>query len=168
MYTIVAGTNRIGSNSLKVAKEYRRMLQEKGIDAHLFSLEGLNLLNRNSELQRIEEEIIRPTERFLFIAPEYNGSYPGVLKMLFDIGQPQLLWWHKKALLTGVATGRSGNVRGMEHLAGVLNYLKVSICPNLLPLSQVDKLLDEEGRLKDPATIQVVQQQIDQFINWCQ
>ena len=167
MYTIVSGTNRIGSNSLKIAKEYQLILHEKGINANLLSLEGLNLLTRNKELQSIEDEIIRPTEKFLFVVPEYNGSYPGVLKLLIDIGQPQLLWWHKKALLTGVATGRSGNVRGMEHLAGVLNYLKITIYPNLLPISQVDKLLDQDGRLKDPATMQVIRQQVDQFVDWC-
>jgi len=30
MITIVSGTNRLGSNTLKVAMEYRRILAEKG------------------------------------------------------------------------------------------------------------------------------------------
>ena len=166
MYTIVSGTNRAGSNTLKIAKEYQRLLGEKGISARVLSLEGLNLLARDSEFERIEQEIIQPTDKFIFIVPEYNGSYPGVLKLLFDTGKSHLLWWHKKALLTGVATGRSGNVRGMEHLAGVLNYLKVTVYPNLLPLSQVDKLIDSNGRFTDPATMQVVNQQLDQYIQW--
>ncbi len=166
MYTIVSGTNRTGSNTLKVAKEYQRILREKGVEANLLSLEGLNLLSRDGEMDRIEQEIIRPTDKFLFIVPEYNGSYPGVLKLLIDNVKSHGIWGHKKALLTGVATGRSGNVRGMEHLSGVLNYLKVTVYPNLLPISGVDKLLDAEGHFTDAATLQVINQQLDHYIHW--
>jgi NAD(P)H-dependent FMN reductase len=166
MYTIVSGTNRHGSNTLKVAKEYQRFLKEKGIEANILSLEGLNLMSRDKDFEKIENEIIIPTDKFLFMVPEYNGSYPGILKMLFDNGKSHSIWWHKKALLTGVSTGRAGNVRGMEHFAGVLNYLKVTIYPNLLPVSVVDKLMDADGRFTDPNTIAVINKQLDQFINW--
>jgi len=166
MYTIVSGTNRHGSNTLKVAKEYQRFLKQKGIEANILSLEGLNLLTRDKEFERIENEIIIPTDKFLFMVPEYNGSYPGILKMLFDTGKSHSLWWHKKALITGVSTGRAGNVRGMEHFAGVLNYLKVTVYPNLLPVSVVDKLMNEDGHFTDPNTIKVIHHQLDQFIAW--
>ncbi len=166
MYTIVSGTNRQNSNTLKVAKEYQRFLLQKGIEAHLLSLEGLNLLQRDENFERIEQEIIVPTRKFLFMVPEYNGSYPGILKLLFDTGKSHAIWWHKKALLTGVSTGKAGNVRGMEHFAGVLNYLKITVCPHLLPVSVVDKLIDEEGRFTDANTIEVINKQLDYFINW--
>ncbi len=166
MYTIISGTNREGSYTLKVAKEYQRLLKEKGVEAGLFSLEGINLLKRDAAFEKIENEIIIPTNKFLFIVPEYNGSYPGVLKLLFDTGKSHSLWWHKKALLTGVSTGRAGNLRGMEHLAGVLNYLKVTVYPNMQPLSVVDKLMDENGQFTDPGIISVINHQLDQFIEW--
>lgn len=166
MYTIVSGTNRLGSNTLKVAKEYHRFLQNKGINAHLLSLEGLDLLKRNDTVSKIEQELIIPSEKIIFISPEYNGSYPGILKMLFDIGENHSIWWYKKALLTGVATGRGGNSRGLEHLAGVLNYLKITICPDLLPISAVHTLMDETGRFTDSAAINAINKQLDTFINW--
>lgn len=166
MYTIVSGTNRHGSNTLKVAKEYQRLLKERGIEANILSLEGLNLLTRDEAFEKMENEIILPTQKFLFLVPEYNGSYPGVLKMLFDTGRSHSIWWYKKALLTGVSTGRAGNVRGMEHFAGVLNYLRITVYPNLLPLSVVDKLMDAEGNFTDENTIKAIGQQLDQFIEW--
>jgi chromate reductase, NAD(P)H dehydrogenase (quinone) len=166
MYTIVSGTNRHGSNTLKVAKEYQRLLKEKNIAANILSLEGLNLLTRDKAFEKIENEIIIPTDKFLFMVPEYNGSYPGILKLLFDTGKSHSIWWYKKALLTGVSTGKAGNVRGMEHFAGVLNYLKITICPNLLPVSVVDKLMDSDGRFTDENTIAVINNQLDQFISW--
>lgn len=166
MYTIVSGTNRHGSNTLKVAKEYQRFLQLKGIDAKLLSLENLNLLSRDAAFHKIEEEIIKPTSHFLFITPEYNGSFPGVLKLLFDNSSSHSIWWHKKALLTGVSTGRAGNLRGMEHLAGILHYLKITVYPNLLPISVVNKLMDENGKFTDTASIEVINKQLDEFIHW--
>ena len=166
MYTIVSGTNRAGSNTLKVAKEYQRFLKEKDIDANLLSLEGLDMLNPNGQLKQIEQGIVMPTQKFLFIVPEYNGSYPGVLKMFIDTGTSNTSWWHKKALLTGVSAGRAGNLRGMEHLNGVLNYLKITVFPDLLPISSVDKLMDSNGRFTDADTIKVINKQLDNFINW--
>ena len=166
MYTIISGTNRPGSNTLKVAKEYQRFLNQKGIDAQLLSLEEVDLLSRTTAFKKLEEEIIKPTTHFIFIAPEYNGSFPGVLKMFFDNSGSHTIWWHKKALLAGVSTGRAGNVRGMEHLTGVLNYLKVTVYPYLLPISVVDKLLDAEGNFTDASTINVINKQLDEFIQW--
>lgn len=166
MYTIVSGTNRHGSNTFKVAREYQRFLKAKGIEANILSLEGLNLLTRDADFEKMENEIIIPTDKFLFMVPEYNGSYPGILKMLFDTGKSHSIWWHKKALITGVSTGRAGNVRGMEHFAGVLNYLKVTVYPNMLPVSVVDKLMDADGRFTDAGTITSINNQLDHFINW--
>jgi len=166
MYTIISGTNRHGSNTLKVAKEYQHFLKDKGIDATLLSLEDINLLSRDAAFHKIESDIIKPTTHFIFIAPEYNGSFPGILKMLFDNSSSHAIWWNKKALLAGVSTGRAGNLRGMEHLAGVLNYLRVTVYPNLLPISIVNKLMDENGRFTDTVTIDVINKQLDEFIKW--
>jgi chromate reductase, NAD(P)H dehydrogenase (quinone) len=166
MYTIVAGTNRVGSNSLKVAKEYQRFLAEKGVEAKLLSLQGLDILNDKEQLAMIEKDIIIPTNKFFFIVPEYNGSYPGILKLLFDTATSHSIWWHKKALLTGVSTGRGGNIRGLEHFNGVLNYLKVTVFPDLLPISVIDKLMDAEGRFTDAGTIAAINKQLDNFLEW--
>lgn len=166
MYTIISGTNRVGSNTLKIAKIYQQLLQKKGIQANLLSLANINLLVRDAAFEKIENELLIPTSKFLFITPEYNGSFPGALKMLIDTSKSNIIWANKKALLTGVSTGRAGNLRGMEHLAGVLNYLKITVLPNLLPISVINTLMDENGQLKDENTLKVIDQQLDQFIEW--
>ncbi|MBK8506337.1 MAG: hypothetical protein IPL46_31525 [Saprospiraceae bacterium] len=43
----------------------------------------------------------------------------------------------KKARLTGVSTGRVGNLHGMEHLTNILNYLQVVVFLNRLLLSSI-------------------------------
>ncbi len=166
MITIVSGTNRKGSNTLKVAKEYQRILSEKGVMAGLFSLENINLLEHNADFEKIEAEIIIPTKQFIFIVPEYNGSFPGVLKMLFDTGSSHTIWFNKQALITGNATGRAGNLRGMDHLADILNYVKITVHPNKLPISQVNRLMDTNGNFTDEGTIKTIHHQLDEFIEW--
>jgi len=166
MYTIISGTNRNDSNTIKVAQHYQQLLKKKGIDARLLSLQGLNVLERNKEFSKIENEELMPAQKFIFVTPEYNGSFPGVLKAMFDISDIKRTWWGKKALLTGVSTGRAGNLRGMEDLTGILHFMKVVVHPNKLPISVVDKLMDENGSLNDAATLAAIKTQVNEFIEF--
>jgi NAD(P)H-dependent FMN reductase len=83
-----------------------------------------------------------------------------------DLSDIRRVWWGKKAMLTGVSTGRAGNLRGMEHLTGILNYLKVTVMPNRLPISTVDRLMDGEGRIRDEATLAALSTQLDEFLRF--
>ena len=165
MYTIISGTNRKGSHTEQVAKEYQRILKEKGIQAEIFSLKNIDPLNRNEEFIRIENEILIPTTKFIFIIPEYNGSYPGVLKAMIDNSDIRKVWHFKKALLTGVATGRAGNLRGMDHLADTLHYLKMNVHYNKLPISLIDKVMNADGHL-NKETEAVINTQLDDYIEF--
>ncbi|MEP7236378.1 MAG: NAD(P)H-dependent oxidoreductase [Ferruginibacter sp.] len=166
MITIISGTNRKNSNTFKIASEYQRILQEKGIEAGIFSLTDVDVLHYNAAFEKIEDEILIPTTHFIIISPEYNGSFPGVLKLLFDSSRSHEIWFHKKALLTGVATGRAGNLRGMDHLADVLNYLKITVHPNKLPISVVNSVVGSDGKIIDASTLKAINHQLDEFILW--
>jgi chromate reductase len=163
MITIISGTNRKGSHTEKIALEYQFLLKERGIDAKILSLVGVDLLERNADFEKIEEEILIPSTIFIIVSPEYNGSFTGALKLFMDTSRVHLCWWHKTALLVGVATGRAGNLRGMDHLTGVLNHMKVMVHFNKLPISVVDKLLNEEGKIIDELTIRAINHQLNEF-----
>jgi len=166
MYTIISGTNRPNSKTLYIAKLYQQLLTQKGQDVRLLSLEGLNVLVRNPVFEEIERELLIPTPRFIFISPEYNGSIPGVLKCMFDISDIDKVWRGKKALLTGVSSGRAGNLRGMEHLTGILNYMKVTVHHNKLPISVVHTLLNANGEVEDLSTLNTINTQLDEFLEF--
>jgi chromate reductase len=163
MYTIISGTNRTGGHTEKVAAEYRRLLLDKNIDAGILSLKNLDVLHRSSEFLKVENEILVPTKKFIFIMPEYNGSYPGVLKAMIDNSDIARVWYHKKVLLTGISSGRAGNLRGMDHLSGSLHYLKMNVHYNKLPISVINSVIDENGRLNED-TLKVIHEQLDEFI----
>jgi|SRR5690242_4811283 len=163
MYVIISGTNRNGSHTEKVAYQYQQILKSKNIEATVFSLKGLDVLKRNEAIEKIENEILIPAQKFIFIVPEYNGSYPGVLKALLDNSDIKKVWNYKKALLTGVATGRAGNLRGMDHLSDTLHYLKMNVFYNKLPISVIDKVMDSKGHFNEE-TLKAINHQLDEFI----
>lgn len=165
-YTIISGTNRVGSNTMKVARLIASLFTEKGQETQLVSLEGLDLNSRSPQFTSLETEILIPTQKFIFVIPEYNGSFPGSLKTMIDLSDIKQVWWWKKAMLTGVSSGRAGNLRGMDHLTGTLNYLKVTVLPNRLPVSMIDKLIDAEGNITDASTIAALNAQVDEFIGF--
>ncbi len=166
IYTIISGTNRAGSNTIRVAKQYLALLKNKGVETRLVSLEGMNVNERNDDLRQLEKDVLIPTSKFIFVTPEYNGSFPGVLKAMIDNTDIEKVWWGKKALLTGISTGRAGNLRGMEHLTGVLHYLKMNVYHNKLPISVVNKLLNGGKDIEDSATLKMIDEQLEGFIRF--
>lgn len=173
MLTIISATNRPQSSTLKLATDYQNLVQKSGHNATLFSLEQLHVDiafneqfgNRSNAFQTILNEFIIPSNKFVFIVPEYNGSFPGILKTFIDAIHPDLLRG-KKVGMVGVSSGRAGNLRGMDHLTGVFNYLGMHVHPNKLPVSSILTLLDTQGKLKDEKTINVLKKHINEMVHW--
>lgn len=165
MITIISGTNRIDSLTEKVSAVYRSILRKKNINAQIFSLKNVDVLHRNAAFLKIEKDILFPSQKFIFIIPEYNGTFPGVLKAMIDTSEIIKAWQGKKALLTGVSSGRAGNLRGLDHMAACLHYLKMNVHYNKLPISVINKIMDGKGNLDD-GTLLAIDQQLDEFLNF--
>lgn len=166
MITIIAATNRIGSNTRKVASQYQAIFKEKGEETVFLSLEELTGLHRDDNFNRIETEILVPSDKFVFVMPEYNGSIPGILKLLIDISDVKRCWAGKKSMMVGVANGRAGNLRGMDHLTNIMNHMLSNVLPLKLPLSQVSSMMDEHGVINNPGTVAVMNKQVEDFIKF--
>lgn len=173
MNLIISGTNRLGSNSLKVAHYYQQELKKKDEQWNILSLENLpdnilqtDLYGKRSEAFAPIQEMINSARRFIFIIPEYNGSYPGVLKTFIDACSFPSSFHHKKAILVGVATGKYGNIRGIDHFTGVCNYLRMHVLPLKLHIPYIQNELDSNDEFSDLATLKFVQEQIEEIINF--
>jgi chromate reductase, NAD(P)H dehydrogenase (quinone) len=164
MITIIAGTNRKGSNSKKVALQYQKLLTEKNIESKLLALEDEDVTVKNEHFAKLEKEYLLESDKYIFVIPEYNGSYPGALKMLIDNSDVAKVWPNKKALLVGVASGRAGNLRGLEHFTGSLMHMKVNVHFNRLPISSVHNLLNENAEITDAGNLKAINAQLDEFL----
>lgn len=171
MITIISGTNRSASNTLKVAKYYQKTLAEKGLSTHLFNLEDLpdNLISsdlygkRSAGFEAIQQ-LMTDTTKFLFIIPEYNGSFPGVLKTFIDACNFPESFYDKKAALVGLSSGKYGNIRGIDHFGGVCSYLHLNVLPLRIHIPAIKTELDEQGNLFKEDTVKFTDQQMDKFI----
>lgn len=151
MLTIISGTNRPGSNTHKVATAYSTALSQLNIENQVFSLQQLPpdfivsdfYGKRSPAFQAIMEQYIQPAGKLVMVVPEYNGSYPGIFKLLIDAIPPADLAG-KKAALVGVASGRAGNLRGVDDLTNAFHYLKINVFYHKLILSLVRDLTDTE------------------------
>ena len=168
---VVSGTNRPGSLTRQFAEVYVQLLKDSGIDADFFHLEKLPedvftcdmyAKEKPTSVQRIQD-LFTQNDKFIFIFPEYNGSYPGILKLVVDVMDPKIAFQYKKAGLIGISTGRAGNLRGMDQFAAILNHMGVTVMPYLLPVSRVQAELTD-GNLSE-VTHKVVNLHIQRMIN---
>ena len=168
MITIFSCTDRSESNTKIIADIARFEAEKQGLKAQIYSLKELpsNFFSDAGygeppeSFKEVLNTFIKPVKRFLFIVPEYNGSYPGVLKYFLDTIHPRE-WEGKKACLIGIATGRAGNLRGLDHLTAVLNYLKMEVYSQKPSLSSIHQFLDNDGKLNNSEYLNLISKQIE-------
>ena len=172
-YTIVSGTNRPDSNSLILAKFYQNKFSEKGTDCNIIDLQDLpddfissNMYGkRTDEFQKIQD-IVSNTSKFLFVIPEYNGSFPGVLKAFIDACTFPESFEGKKCAMVGLSAGKFGNLRGIEHFTGVANYIKMDVYHNKMYLPGIGNDINDDGEINTPQHVALIENQIKGFINF--
>lgn len=170
---ILSSTNRENSNTLKVSKIYKSILDEMGVETLLLDFRDLprdlafseSFGTRTTAYDEMLNANIRPFQKFVMVVPEYNGSFPGILKTFLDSLHPKD-WANKKVCLVGVADGRAGNLRGMEHLTGILHYLKMHVYYNKLPISVVNKLLDSQFQFNSEDQLKTCKAQLEGFMQF--
>jgi NAD(P)H-dependent FMN reductase len=170
MITIVSGTNRVGNKSIKIAEEYLAHFRTLGADAQLFDLQALppdfsstwTRDQQSAEFQQQVETYFRGVQKMLLVVPEYQGTFPGILKLVLDAVHPNDLRG-KKIAMAGLGAGRAGNLRGMDHLSGAFHYLGITVYPFHLPISKINDVMDENGMLHDDATRLAIRKHAEGF-----
>ncbi|ASU36445.1 NADPH-dependent FMN reductase [Mucilaginibacter xinganensis] len=169
--TIISSTNRPNSSTYKLAQYYQQRLKEKGCVAGILSLSQLpaniiesDLYGKRSAAFQPVQDIVSQTEKFLFIIPEYNGSFPGVLKVFMDACDFPESFYDKKAALTGLSSGKYGNIRGIDHFTGVCHYMHLQVMPLKIHIGSINKEFDADNKLFQPDTLKFTDEQMDKFI----
>ncbi|RYE32795.1 MAG: NADPH-dependent oxidoreductase [Sphingobacteriaceae bacterium] len=173
MLTIIAGTNRPNSSTLKLARYYQKKLTEMGVKTTLISLQDLpeNFLQtdlygkRSIAFEPILKQV-NTSDKFIFIIPEYNGSFPGALKVFVDACDFPDSFYDKKAALVGISSGKYGNIRGVDHFTGVCNYMNMHVFSLKLHIPFIRKELNADGDLVEADTIKFTDEQMSRFIKF--
>jgi NAD(P)H-dependent FMN reductase len=131
MISIVVSTNRKGCRSAVIADAYLDAFNEMGVDAEIFSLSEFtpqmidallyNVKDDKAGFDALQEKVDQ-ADKFMFIIPEYNGSFPGVLKLFVDCLRYPDSFQDKKAGVMGISSGTQGGALAMGHFCDILNY----------------------------------------------
>ena len=172
MITIIVGTNRPDSVSSSLAKEYQALLTERNAASQILDLSDLPadfifsaLYDNTGKNESFNEltDMLRPSEKFVFIVPEYNSSFPGVLKAFIDgMSYPNPLKG-KKAALVGISSGHQGAALALSHLTDILNYLGMHVLAQKLKLAKIEENMTE-NTLKNKLYIQLLHEQVDSLL----
>ena len=180
MITVISGTNRRKSRTFPIARQIYEMTKVSTVEhIELLNLEDLPLdfihsgmyqiEGQNKGLRKLQDDFMIPANKFIFVMPEYNGSIPGILKLFIDacsVREYKPTFSGKKAALVGVATGRAGNLRGIDHFRGSLTHVGTIVMPAILPLSEVDTISDEDGLIIEKGTVKSMQKHINSFLEF--
>ena len=93
----------------------------------------------------------------LIASPEYNSSFPAVLKNAIDWvsrpapGEPSLVAFRGKvATLMSASPGALGGLRGLVHVRSILGNLGVIVLPDQIALAKAHEAFQPDGSLTDP------------------
>jgi len=153
---IISGTNRANSNALRISKIVLGHYQSAKIAAELFNLEELprEVFEPSSYLQkpaamRVIQQRVLDAQGLHVITPEYNGSFPGVLKYFVDMLKFPESFDRKPVAFVGEASGVWGGLRAVEQLQMIFGYRNAHSYPDRVFIPQVKDKFDAAGNFTD-------------------
>lgn len=175
MITIIAGTNRPNSRARRISELYAANLRESGAEVQILDLAALpadftasalyHNVGQHPEFNQLVN-LASGAEKLVFVVPEYNCSYPGVLKAFID-GLPYPGGIRdKKAALVGLSSGTQGGLLALSHLTDVLMYLGTAVLPQRVRLPNIEASLTTTGELHNPLFEQLLREQAEQLLRF--
>lgn len=93
---------------------------------------------------------IKAVDGVIMVTPEYDGTYSAVLKLMIEyLGYPSVLAGKPVAVL-GVAAGRIGALKALEHLRSLLIHIGALVVPMPQSIAEAHRVFDADGKVLDP------------------
>jgi NAD(P)H-dependent FMN reductase len=102
---------------------------------------------------------IERCDALVIVTPEYNHSFPGLLKHALDMNLKEYI--HKAVGICGVSAGVMGGSRVIESLLPVMRELGLVTIFEDVNFGKVGSLFDERGKLLDENFVR----RVDGFLN---
>ena len=163
---IFAGSTRQDSYNRKLAKVAASIARQQGAEPSLLELSDYDipLYNADLEAQGTPADVIRLKQAmhshaaWIVCSPEYNGSYPALLKNAIDWasspvkGDAQwsdgvLPFRNKVVGMASASPGGLGGLRAQSHLAALLLNLECWVAPRSHAVSHAAEAFDAQGHL---------------------
>ena len=172
MIQIVSGTDRPNSRTLAVSQLVHNLYKTNGTNTELIDLakitaadfHGGNYSSGPTGTLKAAVDKITAAEGVILIVPEYNGSYPGILKLFIDYWKYPESFESRPFAFVGLGI-RWGGLRPVEHLQQALGYRNGYLFPNRVFLPNIHTGL-KDGALVDPAHLNLLKLQAQEFVQY--
>lgn len=171
---IISGSDRPNANALRVSKYLKRkyeFLEDQQIEVGIINLQefptaavqgGKYGIKTPYEVKKFIQPLL-DADGLVVVCPEYNGGYPGILKLFIDyLPFPESLD-KKPVAFVGEAKGAFGAMRAVEQMQQVVGYRNAYVFPERVFISRIDQNFDDEKGLRDDFQQQLLESQITNF-----
>lgn len=167
---VIVGSVRRDRNGIKVARWIETKLKERDHEVFLVDPKELDLplLDRmykemDDPTQKLKDlrDIIKNADGYIPVTPEYNHSISSALKNTLDYFLEEY-FFKPSAIVSYSVGGFGGNIAG-NHLRQVFAELGAPSISSSFPISRVQKVFDENGKLLEPNYNQRVSRFLDEF-----
>jgi len=172
---VVPGSNRAGARSRQlagiVAGHYRDL---PDISVDMLALDLPSECLAADVYTAPAPGVTALVQRFLaadgvvFVVPEYNGSFPGVLKLFIDLLPYPAGFDRRPLAFIGLAAGQFQGLRAVEHLQGVTGYRNAHHFPPRVFIGGAATAFDGDGALVDGKLAERLRQQATGFVRFVQ
>jgi len=167
---LISGTNRPGANALRVTKIIEAHYVSQGLPVELYSLadmprelfDATSYATKPASWNAVQQRVVAAAGLHV-VTPEYNGSFPGVLKYFIDMLKFPESFERKPVAFVGEAAGVWGGLRSVEQLQLIFGYRNAYVYPERVFIPGINGKLDAEGRLTDAETDKRLSMQVDGF-----
>jgi NAD(P)H-dependent FMN reductase len=160
---IILGTARQGRESENAARLVLEQTKKRpGVETEFIDVRTLPMKLDEAGEQMKDPKFSATIERcdaLIIVTPEYNHSFPGLLKHALDMNLKEYI--HKAVGICGTSAGAFGGARVIENLLPVVRELGLVVIFEDVNFVKVGTLFDEEGNLLDQSYVQ----RVDKFLN---
>ena len=163
---VILGTVRKGRWSGHAARfVLDRIARRPGIVTELIDIAELGLATDDAG-ESIKDPgfsaAMSAADALVIVAPEYNHSFPGLLKHALDSNLEEYI--HKAVGIAAVSAGPFGGTRAVQSFLPVMRELGLVTIFDDINFGSVQKAFDDEGRLLEPAYERRADKFIDELI----
>ena len=160
---VILGTARQGRESEHAARfVFEQIKKRAGVETEFIDVRSLPMKLDDAGEQMKDPKFASTIERcdaLIIVTPEYNHSYPGLLKHALDMCLKEYI--HKAVGICGVSAGPLGGARVIESLLPVMRELGLVTIFEDVNFGKIGSLFDERGNLLDQNFIR----RVDTFLN---
>ena len=174
MITVISGTNRPGSKTRKISQIVHDVLRNHGEEISFIDLAELpaELFSPSSYGEKPAtfapfQDAVLKTDGILTVVPEYNGSFPGILKYFIDMLRFPDSLYEKPAAFIGISAGQWGAVRAVEHLEMIFQYRHAHLFGRRCFIPGITTVINEAGAIEDPALAERLEKTVLDFATYC-